>query len=126
MSGYLLDSHAVLWTLSDDPRLSTTARDVIADEGNAVLVSDVSLYELMFKASRGRLPESILRLPDAIEASALPILGIKSDAIRAAAVLDWEHGDPWDRILLGQAVTENLTLISKDAVFDAVTDRRVW
>lgn len=99
---------------------------MVSDESNIVLVSDVSLYELMFKARRGRLPDSILRLPDVLEASALPLLTIKSDAIRAAATLEWDHGDPWDRILLAQALTEDLVLISNDIAFDVITDRRLW
>lgn len=123
---YLLDSHAVLWYLTEPDRLSARALAVLEEPANRVLVSDVSLYELMFKAARGRLPAELLRLPDVLEASALPSLSITRDAVRTAATLAWTHGDPWDRLLLAQALQSNLSLVSKDEVFDTVSERRVW
>ena len=126
-AGYLLDSHAVLWYLGDDARLSDRVGELIAEPANRVLVSDVTLYELMFKAARARLPVHLLRLPELLEASALnPTLPISGEAMRVAATFDWTHGDPWDRLLLAQAVLEDLALVSKDAVFDAMGDRRLW
>jgi PIN domain nuclease of toxin-antitoxin system len=123
---YLLDSHALFWSLMDHPRLSETARRIIASEEDAVFVSGASLYELMFKARRGRLPSALLRLPEAIVSGGYARLPITDDHLQAAALLDWDHGDPWDRILLAQASLEDMRLISIDAVFDAQTDRRVW
>ena len=124
--GYLLDSHALFWYLDDSTRLSEAARAVIDDPGNHVLVSAVSVYELMFKASRGGLSDSLLRLPEALEAAALPTLPIPSQVVLIAATLDWAHGDPWDRLLLAQATFSDLALISIDEAFDQVSDRRLW
>lgn len=80
----------------------------------------------MSKAARGRRPETLLRLPQALGASALSTFPISSGAIRFAATLDRTHGDPWDRVLLAQATLADLALVPKDAVLDAVSDRRVW
>lgn len=126
-TGYLLDSHVVLWYLVDEPRLSESARAIVDEPSNRVLVSDVTLYELTSKAMRARPPSPLLRLPDMLEASALtPTLPISGEALRTAATLDWSHGDPWDRVLLAQATLEDLMLVSKDAVFDAMGERRLW
>ena len=124
--GYLLDSHAVLWYLGDVGRLSRTVGAVMDDPGNRVLASDVTLYELMFKATRGRLPDGLLRLPEMLETAGLPTMAISNEAIRSAATLDWTHGDPWDRLLLAQATIADLVLVSKDAIFDEVSERRLW
>ena len=121
----LLDSHALLWTLADDPKLSDTARAVIVDEGNEVFYSPVSLYELVFKATRRRMPEAT-HLLEAVGDSGLDELGLSARHLVRAARFDWEHGDPWDRILLAQAIQEDLNLVSIDKVFDGQTDRRIW
>ncbi len=125
-SGHLLDSHSALWYLTDEARLSERVRAVLADPGNRVLVSAVTLYELMFKASRKRLSNAMLRLPEALSAAGLALLPVTTEALVAAAVLDWSHGDPWDRVLLAQARTADLWLLSRDVAFDAVSDRRLW
>ena len=125
-SGYLVDSHAVLWYLGDSSKLSADARSVFDAPANRVLVSDVTLYELMFKAARARLPIGLLRLPEMLSAAALPTMPISTEAIRLAATLDWPHGDPWDRLLFAQAALADLVLVSKDEVFDAVGNRRLW
>ncbi len=122
----LLDSHALLWMLADEPKLSDTARALILDEENEVFYSPVSLYELLFKASRGRLPPEAMHLPEAARTSGLEELGLTAPHLVRAARLDWEHGDPWDRILLAQAILEDMDLISADTVFDGQTSRRAW
>ena len=126
MADLLLDSHALFWYLSDDARLSTTARIVIDDEENDVFVSAVSFYELMFKAMRRRLPSSLLRLPIAVEQLGFETLTPGVSTWRAAAQSSWSHGDPFDRLLLAQANEYDLQLVSIDVVFDDVSERRVW
>ena len=126
MSRYLLDSHAVLWSVMESPRLSERARDIIASAETDVFVSAANYYELMFKARRGRLPQSVLRLPAAVGRGNYRALPVSDAHLQAAALLDWGHGDPWDRILIAQANFEDLALISIDDVFDAISERRVW
>ncbi len=122
----LLDSHALFWALMDDPRLSERARGLILDHDNDVFYSPVSLYEMMFKAGRGRAPSEAMRLPEAVHASGFEMLGLTSLHLVHAARLDWDHGDPWDRILLAQVALENVALLSADKVFDAQTEQRLW
>ena len=122
----LLDSHVLLWTLLDDPKLSETARALIADEGNEVFYSPASLYELLFKAARGRMRTDAMALLEAVRDSGIEELGLTTPHLVHAARLAWEHGDPWDRILLAQATLEDMDLISVDKVFDELTDRRMW
>ena len=122
----LLDSHALLWALLDDPKLSETARALVTDEGNEVFYSAVSLYELLFKAARGRMRPEAMLLLEAARDSGIEELDLTTPHLVYAARLDWEHGDPWDRILLAQATLEDMDLISVDKVFDELTDRRMW
>jgi PIN domain nuclease of toxin-antitoxin system len=122
----LLDSHTLFWAISEDQKLSGKARRLILDEDNDVFYSPVSLYELVFKANRGRLPLEAMHLPEAARTSGLEELGLTSLHLVHAARLDWDHGDPWDRILLAQATLEDMDLISVDEVFDVQTERRSW
>ena len=122
----LLDSHALFWTLTDNPRLSTRARSAILDDANDIHYSAVSLYELVFKAARRRMSAAALVLPESVAAAGLRELGIVSGHLTHAARLDWVHGDPWDRILLAQATLESMALVSADPVFDAVSEARLW
>lgn len=110
----------------DSPKLSARARDIIASSETEVFVSGVNYYELMFKAKRGRLPQSVLRLPSAVRQGSYRPLSVSDDHLKAAAILDWDHGDPWDRILLAQANMEDMGLVSIDGVFDSISERRVW
>ena len=116
----------LLWTLVDDPKLSETARALILDAGNEVFYSPVSLYELLFKAARGRIRPEAMHLLDGVRDSGLEELDLTRSHLVHAARLDWDHGDPWDRILLAQATLEDMDLISVDKVFDGLTDRRIW
>ena len=122
----LLDSHALLWALADHSKLPDTVRTLILDDDNDVFYSPVSLYELVFKANRGRLPLEAMHLPEAARTSGLEEIGLTSLHLVHAARLDWDHGDPWDRILLAQATLEDMDLISVDEVFDVQTERRSW
>ena len=93
----LLDSHVLLWTLLDDPKLSETARALVTNEGNEVFYSPVSLYELLFKATRGRMRPEAMLLLEAARDSGIEELGLTTPHLVHAARLDWQHGDPWDR-----------------------------
>ena len=122
----LLDSHALLWAVADSPKLSARARALVLDPENDVFYSPASLYEIAFKANRGRLPPAALYLPEAVRTSGFDELALASPHLVHAARLDWDHGDPWDRILLAQASLEDLELVSTDRIFDAQTERRLW
>lgn len=121
----LLDSHALWWTIRGFPRLSARARALILDDDNDVFYSPVSLYEIVFKASRGRMPAAAMHLPEAVRSPGFREVALTSPHLVHAARLDWEHGDPWDRILLAQARLEAMDLISADRVFDSQITR-LW
>ena len=72
------------------------------------------------------MSSAALTLPEAVAAAGFIELGTASGHLIHAARLDWDHGDPWDRILLAQARLEGMTLVSADAVFDAVSDASLW
>jgi PIN domain nuclease of toxin-antitoxin system len=122
----LLDSHALYWAATEDKRLSKKAAAFILDDENDVFYSPLSFYEIMFKAGRGRIPASALRLPMAVESAFYQELSVTTSHLTRAATIEWRHGDPWDRILYAQALIEDMHLVSADRVFDEVTDRRIW
>jgi PIN domain nuclease of toxin-antitoxin system len=122
----LLDSHALLWALSDDRRLSVKARNAILVASSEILVSVASYYELIFKAHRGRLGAAAKSLPDDVARTDFRELEISKAHLLAAATLDWSHGDPWDRILAAQALSERCLLVSVDEVFDESGVERLW
>ncbi len=122
----LLDSHTLLWAMASHPRLSNRARDAIGDTANDVFFSPASLYELLYKAKRGRLRVEVPHLREVAIESGFSELVLTAGHLVHAANLDWDHGDPWDRILLAQAVMENMALVSTDKVFDALTSDRFW
>lgn len=113
----LLDTHTVLWWFSDDLRLPATARMAIADPGNQLLVSAAVGYEIACKQKLGRLPPSPGILPHRLLREGIEILPISLDHALAAAELRGPHRDPWDRIMMAQAVAEQCRVVTVDAVF---------
>jgi PIN domain nuclease of toxin-antitoxin system len=122
----LLDSHAVYWWTIGSDRMSGKARMLIEDKGNTVLVSAVSFYELDNKMRLKKLDLKPQELRAAITASGLQTLAISDLHAELAASFDWDHRDPWDRILAAQTRLEHCTFVSLDTAFDAVLKERVW
>jgi PIN domain nuclease of toxin-antitoxin system len=125
----LLDTHALLWSFNGDPSLSPRARRVIEDTGNEILVSAACAWEIATKVRFGKLPSGVALITD-LEGH-LERLGFEglpvsiADAIRAGA-LPGEHRDPFDRMLISQALGENVPIVSSDRVFDVYHVSRVW
>ncbi len=109
----LLDTHRLLWWLDNSPSLSETARALIRDPENVVFVSAVSLWEIWLKESLGKL-----RLPAGFEerlmVESFESLPLTASQTRQVASLPWHHRDPFDRMLVAQAMTENLVLLTAD------------
>ena len=122
----LLDSHAVYWWMTGSARLSETAGELIVDNANTLLVSAVSIYEIEFKAGRRRLNLPPQELRAALRRNAVEELAVTHDHAEYAAHLDWDHRDPWDRLLAAQARLENCVLVSIDEVFDGIGINRRW
>ena len=122
----LLDSHAVYWWTIGSDRLSLKARLLIEDKANTIWVSAVSFYELDNKMRLKKLDLKPQELRAAVTASGLQTLAISDLHAELAASFDWEHRDPWDRILAAQARLEHCAFVSTDVVFDAVLHERLW
>lgn len=110
----LLDSHALLWALHAPSRLSPRSAAVITDVRNAVYVSAASVWELEIKAAKGKLtlPADWL---DVAESTGFLMLPVTAAEARASARLPWHHSDPFDRILVAQAIEHRLQVVTRDA-----------
>ncbi|MEY9102759.1 type II toxin-antitoxin system VapC family toxin [Sinorhizobium fredii] len=122
----LLDSHAVYWWTIGSDRLSATARLLIEDKANTILVSAVSFYELANKMRLKKLDLKPQELRAAVSDSGLQTLAINDLHAELAAAFEWDHRDPWERILAAQARLEHCAFVSVDGAFDAVLHERVW
>ena len=122
----LLDSHTVYWWMAGSVRLSAAARELILDSDNVLMVSAVSIYEIELKAKRGRLDLPPQELRAALRRNAVENLAITHEHAEYAACLDWDHRDPWDRLLAAQTRLEGCALVSADGVFDGIGVRRYW
>ncbi len=125
----LLDTHTFLWATTDDPRLGPAARSLIQDEGNEIILSAASAWEIVIKYRRGRLP-----LPDPPETyvtSRAALLGLTHlpidvrHALRVAALADI-HRDPFDRILVAQAMVEGAPILTDDQHIARYQIETIW
>lgn len=108
----LLDTHVVLWWLTDDPTLAEDIKDRLDHEPD-VYVSAATIWEVAIKQAIGKLPEPA-RLPERIQESGFRALPISADHAIVAARLPMIHRDPFDRMLVAQAQLEELTLVTRD------------
>ena len=122
----LVDSHAILWWLGDNPRLSYRAEAAISDPQNVAIVSACVGYEIAYKQQRGRLPEFRGDLSDRLRRDGFEILPISLDHALAAANLPGPHRDPWDRIMIAQAAIEQLQVVTVDKVFSDYGVPVIW
>lgn len=110
----LLDTHILLWLMQDAPRLTPTARRLIK-QADSLHVSSVSLWEVAIKRSLGRLRLDMDALDAHLAASAILPLGVTWAHARHLRALPPHHGDPFDRMLVAQALSEPLHLLTHDA-----------
>ncbi len=128
MSALLLDTNAFAMVLTDDPRLTDTARGAILG-ASRVALSVISLYEIGQKVRLGKWPEMDAFAPGlAVQAQndGIDLLPLSPAAALQAALLDWDHRDPFDRMIACVARAEGLYLVSSDTAFDELTLRRIW
>jgi len=112
---FLVDAHALLWALGEPSALLPAARDAIADPSNLIVVSTASLWECAIKASIGRLelPEDFY---DSVPEAGYEVMPIRISHLNVYRTLPMHDLDPFDRMLVAQARSEALTLISRDPV----------
>jgi PIN domain nuclease of toxin-antitoxin system len=114
-----VDAHALLWAfLGDKGQLTATARRMLADPANDVVVSAATIWEIEIKRAAGRLeaPGDLLGMVDATRFDVVPVLGV--DAV-AAATLPLHHRDPFDRMLIAQAMRLDAVVVTRDRAFAA-------
>lgn len=109
----LLDTHALLWWLDENPTLSTEARAAIADGSNVVFASAASAWEIVIKSALGKL-KSPPDLTKALQASRIEELPVRVSHALALRQLPDHHQDPFDRLLIAQARQERLTIVTRD------------
>lgn len=121
MSSVLLDTHVFLWAITDDARLGPRSRELILSSADSVLLSYVSLWEIAIKHSLGRsaMPLSAAQAIAWAAQAGFTMLPLDLPHLLTLEQLPQHHRDPFDRMLVAQAISESLTLLSADRAFAA-------
>ena len=124
---YLLDTHTLLWFLRDSPQLSKKALEIITTE-NKVYVSIASLWEIAIKKSIGKLEfeHSIEKIAELCHEKDILILQIQPKYFDRIIKLPNIHNDPFDRLIIAQAIIENLVIITKDTIIPKYSVKTIW
>lgn len=126
---YLLDTHILIWFISGDEQLNFYAKQLIENEENELLISIASLWEIAIKYNLGKLqlqkPYEQL-FPEQLEENNIDILKVKIDHLKLLCNLPLYHRDPFDRIIVCQALFEQIPIISKDNILDNYGIKREW
>jgi PIN domain nuclease of toxin-antitoxin system len=125
----LIDTHVLLWLAGDSKNLSTKVVDLILDEQNSLFLSFASIWEIQIKLQLGKL--NIMKLlPELIQqqcqANDIQLLEVKLEHIYALNDLQNHHRDPFDRLLIAQTQTEDMTLVSADRIFALYDVNLFW
>jgi PIN domain nuclease of toxin-antitoxin system len=125
LNALLADTHALLWWRSDDQRLGVRAREAMADPDVGLFFSAASIWEIAIKRAKGKLrvPENLLDTMERRGFVELPVFS--RDAILAGS-LPPHHGDPFDRMIVAQAQSEGLTVVTRDARIAAYGVPVLW
>ena len=124
-----LDTHAFLWMVTDDKRLSGRARKVIADRNNELFLSVASAWELVLKAQAGKLEldgGAAVFLRQELAGNAISLLPINLPHVLQLAELPPLHRDPFDRLLIAQAQVEGLPILTADRAMKKYSVRTIW
>lgn len=125
----LLDAHAFLWFVMGSSKLSDTARSLIEEQTQNKLVSVVTLWEIAIKHSLGRLtlkaPFDHI-IPQQLSRNGFDVLNISLGHLNALITLPFHHRDPFDRLLIAQAINEQFPVVSADVAFDSYDIQRIW
>ena len=126
--GYLLDTHVLLWVLTDPARLSDPVAHLLGDSSNRLHISAASAWEIATKVRLGKLPlaESItMGFTQHLRRAAIETLDIATEHAILGGAMGWAHRDPFDRMIAATAMVEGIALVSSDAVFGGVNGLRV-
>ena len=124
---YLLATHAVLWMLGSVDKLSDAVRSIIRSS-ESVYISMISFWEIEIKKNKGRLvfDHTIKEAVETCRRNGIYVLDIKAHHLDTLALLPMIHGDPFDRLLVAQAISEDMTIVTKDENIRLYGARTVW
>ncbi len=125
----LLDTHALLWWFTDDPKLASAARNAIADEANEILVSAASAWEIATKYRLGKLQQAsqaVSHFNELVAADGFTHLPITHVHALRAGTFEVDHRDPFDRMLAAQSEIERVALVTLDPAFAMFGIRTYW
>lgn len=125
---YLLDTHALIWFLEGDERLSSKAKSIVCNDDADIYVSIVSLWEMAIKISLGKLElsQSLEQIIAKLPQQSITVLSVQPPHVVTLLSLPFEHRDPFDRLLIAQALRENMILMSNEVLFLRYGVNRVW
>ncbi len=125
---YLLDTQALIFFFENDPVLPSKSKALIEDPNNEIIVSLASHWEIAIKTSIGKLrpTQSLKIFFERIHKENMDLMPINENHILTVSALPLHHRNPFDRIIIAQAITEKLELISNDKAFDAYPVKRIW
>ena len=129
MPRLLLDTHVFLKWINDDPKLTAAARRAIADINNECYLSIASCWEMAIKSSLGKLKlaRAIEQfVPEQLAANGFTLLNLELRHTAKVEKLPFHHRDPFDRLLIAQALTEKIAIVSADRVFSNYGVKRLW
>ncbi|MAF62747.1 MAG: PIN domain nuclease [Blastomonas sp.] len=115
----MLDTHVLLWWLQDNPRLSQKARALIADPDHELMVSLASPWEISVKHCIGKMQESGADVMVALDGQGIAVLDFEPEHLRVLEAMPLIHRDPFDHLIIAQALAERCTIITDDAQFSA-------
>jgi PIN domain nuclease of toxin-antitoxin system len=125
----LLDAHALLWFIGNDSQLSASARENIEDPAHEKFVSVVSLWEIALKLSLGKLklPSPFDKVfPQQLEGNGFELLPISCAQLNQLADLPFHHRDPFDRLLIAQALADGMAIVTRDIAFSQYPAKIIW
>lgn len=125
----LLDTHTFIWFVIDSPKLSSNAKILIEDEYNEKFFSIASIWEMAIKQSLGKLTFNLplqTFVRQQMEQNSMALLNLEIDHVTTVATMPLHHKDPFDRLLIAQAMVEQLPVIGVDSAFDAYSVQRIW
>jgi len=126
---YLLDTHALLWIVGNDQRLSDKVQALFLNTKNDFFLSVASLWEMAIKISLKKLEigQDLEQFREEhIRGNDVQVINIRAEHIFPITDLPFHHRDPFDRLLVCQAMVEKMPIISKDPAFDAYPVKRIW
>ncbi|WP_327084605.1 type II toxin-antitoxin system VapC family toxin [Nostoc sp. PCC 7524] len=124
-----MDTHTFIWYVTYDSKLSNPVTKLINDENNQIFLSIASIWEMGIKQSLGKLRFNLpleMFITQQLNNNDFNVLDIKISHISVISQLPLHHRDPFDRMLIAQAIAENLPILSADTIFDAYPIQRLW